>query len=102
MSEGEKKTAKGKNFKQVIQQEKTKGKFRRKLMKLLTRINTSAMYGGSFLLLFIALDAALYYVLSPSVMVWAVILVGAAAVSTLFASHVTDALKKRQWKYASE
>ncbi len=91
----------GKNFKEVIAEEKNKGRFFKKTMKKLTSLNSSVIYGGSFLLFFIALDVVLYVLLSPDVFVWAGILVATALVSSVLASRITNLLKKQQWKYAS-
>ncbi len=93
---------KGKNFKQVILDEKQKGKTYKKIMKTITGISTSVMYAFAFLLIFVSADATFYVLFSPSVFVWAGILVGVAVVSSLAASRVTNLLKKQQWKYASE
>ena len=101
MSEETMPTKRGKNFKEVIAEEKNKGKTRKKIMKRLTHINAEVMYGGSFLLLFVALDALIYYFLAPTVFIWAGILVGTAVLSSIFASRLTKTLKKQQWKYAS-
>ncbi len=92
---------KGKNFKEVIAEEKNKGRFFKKTMKKLTSLNSSVIYGGSFLLFFIALDVVLYVLLSPGVFVWAGLLVAAALVSSVLASRITNLLKKQQWKYAA-
>lgn len=92
---------KGKNFKDVIAEEKKKGRYSKMVMKHLTRINSSMLYGGSFLLLFVIIDVAVYALFEPSVLVWAAILVVSALVSSIFASKLTHLLKKRQWKYAS-
>jgi hypothetical protein len=101
MSEKNMRTKKGKNFKEVIEQEKNKGKTRRKVMKIITSINSQIIYGGSFLLMFTALDVLIYYFLSPSVLVWAGILVGTALLSSIMASRLTKHLKKQQWKFAT-
>ncbi len=101
MSEESMHTKKGKNFKEVIEEEKQKGKTTKKIMRTLTSLNGSVVYGGSFLLSFIALAAVLYFLLAPSVFVWAGLLVVAALVSSLFASRLTSLLKKNQWKYKS-
>jgi hypothetical protein len=92
---------KGKNFKEVIEDEKNKGKTAKKIMRFLTGLDTSLVYGGSFLLVFVALDVMIYYLLAPSVIVWAGILVATALVSSLLASRITNLLKKNQWKYQS-
>jgi hypothetical protein len=94
-------TKKGKNFKKIIEEEKNKGKNVRKLMHALTSIDTSLVYGGSFLLFFVAFDVVIYQLLAPSVLLWAGILVGTALVSSLLASRITNILKKNQWKYNS-
>jgi hypothetical protein len=99
MSEKIMRTKKGKNFKKIIEEEKNKGKNVRKLMRALTNINTSLVYGGSFLLFFVALDVVIYQLLAPSVLLWAGILVGTALVSSLLASRITNILKKNQWKH---
>lgn len=99
MSEKIMRTKKGKNFKKIIEEEKNKGKNVRKLMRALTSINTSLVYGGSFLLFFVAFDVVIYQLLAPNVLLWAGILVGTALVSSLLASRITNILKKNQWKH---
>ncbi|XHH09131.1 MAG: hypothetical protein ACFCUE_00490 [Candidatus Bathyarchaeia archaeon] len=94
-------TKKGKNFKDVIAEEKNKGRYFKLVMKRLTSLSPSLLYSGSFLLLFIAVDFAVYALFEPTVIVWAVILVASALVSSVFASKVTHKLKRQQWKYAS-
>lgn len=94
-------TRKGKNFKEVIAEEKSKGKLFKKIMKTLTSINSSVLYSGSFLLFFIILDIALYVILLPSAFLWAGLLLVSALISSIFASKITNKLKKQQWKYAS-
>lgn len=93
---------KGKNFKQVIMEEKQKDKTFKKIMKALTSVPSSVMYAFSFLLIFVSVDVALYVLFSPSVVVWAVILVGVAVVSSVVSSRITNLLKKQQWRYASK
>jgi membrane protein YdbS with pleckstrin-like domain len=90
---------KSKSFKDVIAEEKNKGKTRRRIMKIITHINSEVMYGGSFLLVFAVFDVVAYFLLSPSVFVWAGILIASAVVASLFAARLTSLLKKRQWKY---
>jgi len=92
---------KGKNFKELIAEEKNKGKLFKKTMKTLTSVNSSVLYGGSFLLFFVALDVVLYVLLAPGVLLWAGLLVATALVSSVLASRITNLLKKQQWKYAS-
>ncbi len=92
---------KGRNFKEVIQEEKNKGKTRRKIMKAITRLDSSAMYGLAFLATFVALDAVLYALFAPGVFAWAGILLATAVVSSLVSARVTSRLKKQQWKFAS-
>lgn len=94
-------TKKGKNFKDVIAEEKNKGKYFKLLMKRLTSLSQSLLYSVSFLMLFIIIDVAVYALLAPAVLVWAGVLVASALVSSIFASKVTNRLKKQQWKYAS-
>jgi hypothetical protein len=101
MQEIEMRSKKGKNFKEVIDDEKNKGRFFKKTMKILTGIDSSVVYGGSFLLFFAALDVTFYFLLAPGVFMWAGILVGTALVSSVLASKITKLLKKQQWKYAS-
>jgi hypothetical protein len=96
------KEKKGKDFKQVILEEKQKGKTSKKIMKAITGVTSSVMYAFVFLLIFVSLDAAVYVLLSPEVFVWAGILVGVAVVSSVVSSRITNLLKKQQWKYASE
>ncbi len=90
---------KGKNFKEVIEDQKNKGKTTKKVMRAITSLSTSVIYGGTFLLFFVILDVILYLLLAPSVFVWAGILVGVAVVSSLLASRITRLLKNTQWKY---
>jgi hypothetical protein len=90
---------KGKNFKQYIEDEKNRGKTAKAVMRTITSLNTGVLYGGSFLVLFIIMSVALYLVLSPSVFVWAGILLVAALVSSIVANRVTNVLKNNQWKY---
>jgi len=90
---------KGRNFKEYIENEKNKGRTVKSIMRAITSINTQVLYAGSFLVLFFMLSAAMYFVLSPGVFVWAGILVVAALVSSVFASRVTTMLKNSQWKY---
>ena len=92
---------KGKNFKEVIAEEQKKGRTYKLFMKRLTGINTSVIYGGSFLLFFAIFDLALYNLLVPSAFVWAGLLVVTALVSSILASRITKYLKKQQWKYSS-
>ena len=92
-------TKKGRNFKEVIKQEKTKGKTFKKIMRTLSSIDASVVYGGSFLFLFVVLDVAIYFLFVPGVLVWTGVLVGTALVSSLVASRVTNVLKKNQWKF---
>lgn len=101
MSEQGMGTKKGKNFKEFIEDEKNKGKTVKKIMRTITSLNSSVLYGGSFLLVFIVLAVALYFLFVPGVFVWAGILVGAALVSSLLASRITTLLKNSQWKYKS-
>jgi hypothetical protein len=90
---------KGKNFKEVIEEEKNKGKTYKKIMRTLTGINASVVYGGSFLFFFVVFDVVVYYLLAPSVFVWAALLVVTALVSSLLASRITNVLKHNQWKF---
>jgi hypothetical protein len=92
-------TKKGKNFKEVIAEEKNRGKTTKKIMRAITSLRTSVVYAGSFLLFFIALAVAMYFLLAPGVFVWAGILVVAALVSSVLASRITSLLKNNQWKY---
>jgi hypothetical protein len=91
-------TNKGRNFKEVIEQEKTKGKTFKKIMRVLSSIDASVVYGSSFLFLFVVLDVIVYFLFVPGVLVWAGVLVGTALVSSLVALRVTNFLKKNQWK----
>jgi hypothetical protein len=99
MSEERMHTKKGKNFKEVIEQEKQKGKTKKSIMRAITSLDTSILYSAFFLLSFVAIAAVLYYAFVPSVFIWAGILVLAAVVGTLFASRMTKILKNSQWKY---
>jgi hypothetical protein len=92
---------KGKNFKDVIAEEKNKGRFFKLTMKRLTSLSSSLIYGVSFLFAFISLDILFYALFTPGVLVWAGLLVATALVSSLFASRLTNLLKKQQWKYSS-
>lgn len=93
---------KGKNFKEIIENEKKKGKTSRRIMKQITHIDSSLLYAASFLLPFIALDALLYSLLKPDVFIWVGILVSVAFFCSIFASYLTKTIKKQQWRYASE
>ncbi len=101
MSEEKMRTKKGKDFKAVIAEEKKKGKTFKKLMKIITGLNSSIIYGASFLLAFATADILIYYFLTPTVFIWAAILIGTAIFGSIFASYLTNKLKKQQWKYAS-
>lgn len=101
MSEDHMSSKKGKNFKEIIEEEKTKGKTRKKVMHFLTQINTSVLYCGSFLTVFVVMAVLVYSFLSPDVYVWALALIVAAGLSSVLASRLTNSLKKQQWKYAS-
>lgn len=90
---------KGKNFKEVIAEDKQKGKTTKKIMHTITSLSVSILYGGSFLACFITLAAVLYVALSPAVFVWAGLLLVAALISTLLASRITKTIKKLQWRY---
>jgi membrane protein YdbS with pleckstrin-like domain len=92
---------KGKNFKEVIAEEKKKGRYTKLVMKRLTSLSTSLLYSCAFLLVFVAISAAVYSLFEPTVFIWAGILVLAALVSSIFASKITHLLKKQQWKYSS-
>jgi ABC-type protease/lipase transport system fused ATPase/permease subunit len=91
---------KGKNFKEIIAEEKNKGKNFKRFMKRLTSLSQSVLYSASFLLFFIVIDVALYALFAPTVYVWAVVLVVAALISSIFASKITNKIKKQQWKYS--
>ena len=90
---------KGKNFKEYIEDEKNKGKTFKAIMRAITSLNTEVMYACLFLAPFIVLSVVLYVALSPTVFIWAGILLVAALVSSVFASRVTSMLKNSQWKY---
>jgi hypothetical protein len=92
---------KGKNFKEVIAEEKNKGRYFKLVMRRLTSLNSSLLYSVSFLLLFVVIDVAVYALFEPAVLVWAGILVASALASSIFASKVTHMLKKQQWKYTT-
>jgi membrane protein YdbS with pleckstrin-like domain len=102
MSEEKMRVKKGKNFKEIIEDEKKKGKTSRRIMKQITHIDSSLLYALSFLLPFVALDALLYSLFKPDVFIWAGILVGSALFCSIFASYLTKTIKKQQWRYASE
>jgi membrane protein YdbS with pleckstrin-like domain len=90
---------KGKHFKEVIEEEKRKGQTKKSIMRAITSLNESILYSVFFLIAFVAISAVFYFALAPSVFIWAGILVAAAVVSTLFASHMASLLKNKQWKY---
>jgi hypothetical protein len=92
---------KGKNFKEVIADEQKKGRTFKLLMKKITGISQSVIYGSSFLLFFVVFDLSLYMLLVPTVFVWAGLLVVSALASSILASRMTKYLKKQQWKYSS-
>jgi hypothetical protein len=89
----------GKDFREIIEEEKNKGKTYKKVMRVLTSINEQVLYGGTFLFFFIILDVALYFLLSPDVFVWTGLLIATALVSSLLASRVSSMLKRNQWKF---
>ncbi len=90
---------KGKNFKEFIEDEKNKGKTFKAMMRAITSLNTEVIYACLFLAPFIVLSFVIYFALTPSVFVWAGILVVVALVSSVFASRITSMLKNSQWKY---
>ncbi len=92
---------KGKNFKDVIADEKKKGRTFKLFMKRITSLSTSVIYGGSFLLFFAIFDLVMYSLFSPEVFIWAGLLVVSALVSSVLASRITKFLKKQQWKYSA-
>jgi membrane protein YdbS with pleckstrin-like domain len=102
MSEKNMHSKKGKNFKDVIEEEKNKGKTLKKIMGRIARIDSSIVYSVSFLLPFFTVDALIYLLLSPDVFTWAGLLVAVALVCSAFASRLTKSIKKRQWRYTSE
>ncbi len=101
MSEQSMHNKKGKNFKEFIEEEQNKGKTIKRIMCTITSINTAVMYSGSFLAVFMVFAAVAYFAISPSVFVWAGILLVAAVVSSVLASRITSLLKNSQWKYKS-
>jgi hypothetical protein len=100
MSEKSMQSKKGKNFKEIIEEEKQKGKTTKKIMHALTSLDVSVLYGGSFLVCFVALAAVFYFALSPAVFVWAGLLLVAALVSTFLASRFAKLVKRLQWRYS--
>jgi hypothetical protein len=92
---------KGKNFKDFIADEKKKGQAFKKVMHIVTSINSDAMYSGSFLLVFLPVIVIAYLLFNPSAFLWAGVLIGAALFASLFANYVTKTLKRKQWKYSS-
>lgn len=92
---------KGKNFKEVIADEKKKGRYFKLFMKTITSFSSSVIYGASFLVFFATIDLTMYLLLVPSVFVWAVLLVVSALASSALASKITHKIKKQQWKYAA-
>jgi uncharacterized membrane protein len=92
---------KGKNFKEVIAEEKQKGKTKKSIMRTITSLSVSVLYSGFFLLSFVSIAAVCYFAFAPSVFVWAGVLVLAAVVGTLIASRMTKMLKNIQFKYKS-
>jgi Kef-type K+ transport system membrane component KefB len=91
---------KGKDFKEVIRDEKRQGGVREEALKKITSVNASFLYGLCFLVTFASLDALMYWLLTPGVLLWLIILVASAAVGLFFASRLTRLVKKRQWRYA--
>jgi membrane protein YdbS with pleckstrin-like domain len=99
MSETSMRSKKGKNFKEVIEEEKRKGKTKKSIMRTITGLNESILYSAFFMIAFIAISAGLYFAFAPNVFMWAGVLVAAAVVSTLFAARMASLLKNKQWKY---
>lgn len=93
-------TKKSKNFKEIIIQEKEKGRTRRKLLKIITGIDAAIIYSFSFLIMFAITDVLFYLLFTPSVLLWAAFLVGASIVYSIVAHYITNTIKKRQWRYA--
>ena len=92
---------KGKNFKEIIAEEQKKGKTKKSLMRTITSLDISVLYSGFFLLSFVSIAAVCYFAFTPSVFIWAGILVLAAAIGTVVASRMTKKLKNIQFKYKS-
>lgn len=101
MSEKSMNLHKNKNFKDIIEKEKHKGRNRKRIMKGITGIHASAMYCGFFLSIFVSLDILVFYMLSPSMFVWALSLMITAIVASITSSRLTHFLKKQQWKYSA-
>jgi len=71
-----------------------------KIIRNITSLNTSVIYGGSFLLAFIITVASVFYFLfAPTVFVWAGLLVVAALVSTLFCFPLEWFFEKESAEY---
>jgi hypothetical protein len=90
---------KGKNFKEVIAEDKQKGKTKKSLMRAITSLSISVLYSGFFLLTFVSIAAVCYFAFVPSVFVWAGVLVLAAAIGTFVALRMTRKLKNIQFRY---
>jgi hypothetical protein len=90
---------KGKNFKDVMFEEKNKGRITKRIMQTLVRINSSVIYACTFLLLFALIDVVCYFLLSPDVYVWAGILLFSAVVCSILSSRLTSALSKQRMRY---
>lgn len=89
-----------KSFKEVIVEKQKKGKTSRKLMKLLTSLDSSVIYCFSFLFPFASAAIIFYCIVIPDIFLWAIFLVVTAVVCSLAAHRLTRAIKKRQWRYA--
>ncbi|MCW4008623.1 MAG: hypothetical protein NWF09_08075 [Candidatus Bathyarchaeota archaeon] len=89
-----------KSFKEIIAEKQKKGKTRKKLMKLLTSLNSSVIYCFLFLCPFATASIVFYYVALPDILLWALFLVVIAIVCSITAQYLTRAIKKRQWRYA--
>lgn len=89
-----------KSFKEVIAEKQKKGKTRKKLMKLLTSLDSSVIYCFSFLSPFATAAIIFYCIVTPDILLWAAFLVVTAIACSVVAHHLTRAIKKRQWRYA--
>lgn len=89
-----------KSFKEIIAEKQKKGKTRKKLLKMLTSLNSSIIYCFSFLCPFATAAIIFYYIVLPDIFLWAMFLVVTAIVYSVMAHQLTTAIKKRQWRYA--
>jgi uncharacterized membrane protein YfcA len=92
---------KNRNFKDIIkEQKKQKSRLPEAVMRRITSINTSILYGSAFLIVFLTFDVIIYWLLTPDILVWTIILIVSALLGSIFASRLTKNLKKKQLRYA--